>query len=65
MLKIRKCARCHGTGKRGPITRSEGRCYQCSGTGKVTYSGERRKRQTPEEYYAALNAKIAADYGRS
>jgi DnaJ-class molecular chaperone len=65
MLKTRKCSRCHGTGKHGPVTRAEGRCYQCSGTGKVAYSGERKKRQTTQEHYDELNAKIAAAYGRS
>lgn len=64
MLKTRKCSRCHGTGKHGPITKLEGRCFQCSGTGVVTYSGERKKRQTMQDYMDELNAKIAATYGK-
>lgn len=52
-MKTRQCSRCHGTGKHGPVTRSEGRCFQCVGAGRVPYSGEKKKRQTSAEFYAS------------
>jgi RecJ-like exonuclease len=31
----RQCARCHGTGRFGPVTKFDGKCLTCKGSGRV------------------------------
>ena len=64
MMKTRQCSRCHGTGKHGPVTRAEGRCFQCFGAGRVSYSGERKARTTMQQDMEAINAILAQTYGK-